>query len=184
MWNFRVCVLLSWALFGYPNHNVTAQHRAHGPSNPRIIFPWLLICSKPWIPASVFHFWVQSDAEADVTLHQTQIYWKFPLWCLKFIFLNQKNFSSSLPVLYHSHMLIVSGILSLPVLKTSCQWLCFHWYWEDEAILRPTWLPQLLVFNPLLFLKKCYFAVLCSTQDLSFLTKDWTHGPRIGSMES
>ena len=53
--------------------------------------PWLLIHSKPWIPASVFSCWGQSDAEADVTLHQTQVHWKFPLLCLKFIFLNLRK---------------------------------------------------------------------------------------------
>lgn len=93
MWSLRVCVLLSWALFVCPNLVVMAQHRAHGPSNPRILFPWLLIDSKPWIPASVFCFWVQSDAEADRTLYQTQVHWKFPLSCLKFIFLNLRKTS-------------------------------------------------------------------------------------------
>ena len=53
--------------------------------------PWLLIHSKPWIPASVFSCWGQSDAEADMTLHQTQVHWKFPLLCLKFIFLNLRK---------------------------------------------------------------------------------------------
>lgn len=124
--------LLSFTL----NHVVMVQHDAHVLSNHYVLFPLSshplqTLDSCPYLQLS---FLVQSDTKADIIHYQIQVRWKFPLSCLKFILLRLRKILIHLFwFLTTIHAVIVPGILSLPLLKAFCQWLCFQCYWEDEA---------------------------------------------------
>ena len=96
------------------NHVVMVQHSAHGPSNSCILFPLTshplqtldsCLCLQLLRPE-----WCRSWH--DTSPNPSPL--KIPIVVLKVhLSESQKNFNSPLPVLYHNHMLIVSGILCL-----------------------------------------------------------------------